>query len=92
MVPHKEKDPTAETRDLPDDITKPHTQVIARHAVHTDSFVPAGVVSQDDTHRLATFPPPQHHRVPPEELQLLCLILVEAHTHTPSSEGIHTHD
>lgn len=71
--------------DLPDDITEPDAQVVARHTVHSDAVVPACVVGQDDTHRLATLPPPQHHRVASEELQLIGLILGGENTHT------HTH-
>lgn len=68
--------------DLPDDITEPDAQVVARHTVHSDAVVPARVVGQDDAHRLATFPPPQHHRVASEELQLIGLILGGENTHT----------
>lgn len=85
--------PLSQVWDVPDDITKPDTQVVARHAIHAYAFLPTGVISQDDTHRLPTLPPSQHHCVPPEELQLLCLILVK-HTHprTQRSQKKYTHD
>lgn len=68
--------------DLPDDVTEPDAQVVARHAVHSDAVVPARVVGQDNTHRLSPLPPPQHHRVATEELQLIGLILGGKNTHT----------
>lgn len=62
-------------RSIPDDITEANSQVVARHPVHPNPLVPAGVIRQDDAHGLPSLPSSQHHGVPAEELQLLRLIL-----------------
>lgn len=62
--------------DLPDDITKADTQVVARHPVHPNPLIPTGVIRQDNAHSLPPFSSSQHHGVPAEELQLLCLVLM----------------